>query len=274
MTQFLTRRTSPHGATHIHKVMYYNFANKVAIVTGGISGIGLSTTIKLLRSGAKVVIGDYKHESEIDTTLNYLRDEVPENHNFKFLRTDVSSYQDNINLVDFTLDQYKDLDYAVANAASSEKLIPGADDSFELFAKSIDVNLNSVFSLNQLAINYWEEFNRTGSIVNVSSILGIVGTNCLASHCAAKGGVNLLTKALALDYAKKGIRINSVCPGYIHTPLLENSNLDVDELIEKHPIGRLGKPNEIANAIAFLLSDEASFITGTSLVVDGGYTAQ
>ncbi|RCK55716.1 Glucose 1-dehydrogenase 2 [Candida viswanathii] len=254
--------------------MPYNFANKVAVVTGGISGIGLSTTIKLLRCGAKVVIGDYRHESDVDPILNSIRSEVPENHNFKFLRTDVGNYQDNVNLVDFALDEYKDLNFAVANAAIAQRLVPGADDAIEQFTKVIDVNLNAVFALNKLAINYWQEFNKTGTIVNVSSILGMVGTKSLANHCAAKGGVNMLTKALALDYADRGIRINSVCPGFVRTPLLADSDFDIDELIEKHPIGRLGDPEEIANAIAFLLSDDASFITGTSLVVDGGYTAQ
>ncbi|EGW35549.1 (R)-2-octanol dehydrogenase [Spathaspora passalidarum NRRL Y-27907] len=255
--------------------MSYNFANKIAIVTGGLSGIGLSTTIKLLQLGAKVVIGDITAENKVDSILNTIKKASPSNHDIRYLHTDVASFDANKDLVDLTLDEYKGLDFVVANAGMISSSKPGADQTWEEFKRVIDVNLNGVFALNKLAINYWEEFGKKGNIVNVGSILSFVGNPGLANYCSSKGGLKLLTQTLAIEYGKKGIRVNSVNPAYIKTPLLDILDRKVyDELVLRHPIGRLGEPEEIADAIAFLLSDNASFITGHSLLVDGGYTAQ
>ena len=187
----------------------------------------------------------------------------------------MAKFEDNTNLVDFTLDEHKGLNFVVANAGMINTTCLGADETFDEFKRVIDVNLNGLFALNKLAIKYWEEFEKPGNIVNVGSILSYVGNPGLANYTASKGGVKLLTQTLAIEYAKKGIRVNSVNPAYIKTPLLDALEKKVyDELVLRHPIGRLGEPEEIADAIAFLLSDEASFITGISLLVDGGYTAQ
>lgn len=259
--------------------MSYNLANKIAIVTGGLTGIGLATTIKLLKQGSKVIVGDFLHEHEIDTVLNHIHKQVPENNrNIKFLRINIANYQDNVNLVDFALDEYLDLHYVVTNTAitTTTAIASNKTETIDQFKDVIDTNLNGVFALNKLAINYWEEFHKPGSIVNVSNILGLTTTKGLTSYRVCQGGVQSLTQSLALPYANKDIRLNSVIPGYVEiSPMLGQINQHIaTTAIKQHPMARLGNPDEIANAIAFLLSDEASFVNGASLVVDGGYSAQ
>ncbi|KGU29165.1 hypothetical protein MGK_03869 [Candida albicans P57055] len=259
--------------------MSYNLANKIAIVTGGLTGIGLATTIKLLKQGSKVIVGDFLHEHEIDTVLNHIHKQVPENNrNIKFLRINIANYQDNVNLVDFALDEYSDLHYVVTNTAITTTTATASNktETIDQFKDVIDTNLNGVFALNKLAINYWEEFHKPGSIVNVSNILGLTTTKGLTSYRVYQGGVQSLTQSLALAYANKDIRLNSVIPGYLKiSPMLGQINQHIaTTAIKQHPMARLGNPDEIANAIAFLLSDEASFVNGASLVVDGGYSAQ
>ncbi|CAK9441411.1 uncharacterized protein LODBEIA_P52790 [Lodderomyces beijingensis] len=257
--------------------MSYNFANKVAVVTGGLSGIGLATSVALLRNGAKVIVGDLLHAEDIDPIMNNIHKKVPgHSHNLKFLRTDIGTYQDNVNLIDFAFDEFKELDYVVANASMINTTALGADETIEQFNEVVKVNLAGTFALNKLALNYWAEFNKLGSIVNVGSIIAQSAIPGLTNLCAAKGGIHAMTRTLALEYAPLGIRINEVVPGYVNTPLLKLflGIREIDELIDKHPLGRIGEPEEIANAILFLLSDQANFITGSSLVVDGGYTVQ
>ncbi|KAK6455044.1 glucose 1-dehydrogenase peroxisomal 2,4 dienoyl-CoA reductase [Scheffersomyces xylosifermentans] len=229
--------------------MAYNLDNKVAIVTGGLSGIGFSTSIKLLSLGAKVVI-------------------------VAFIHMDVTKYEDNESLIEFTIKTFGGLDLVFANAGIN-KVAPGAEMEFELWKKIMDVNLNSVFILNKLSIKYWLDSKKPGSIVNTSSMLSNVAYREMSHYCASKAGVKMLTKTLALEYSKYDIRVNSVHPAYIRTPLLEIlPEHEYATLVARHPIGRLGEPEEVANAVAFLLSDEASFITGAELLVDGAYTVQ
>ncbi|KAK6203100.1 (R)-2-octanol dehydrogenase [Scheffersomyces amazonensis] len=252
---------------------YNSLINQVAVVTGGLSGIGLATTVKLLQNGVKVIVGDITPEEKVGSILNSLKQKSG-NENVKFLRTDVTNFEDNKNLVDYAVEQFKDLNLVLANAgigiASPAHLITYKD-----WQKVIDVNLNGVFSLDKEAITYWINNNKQGNIVNTGSILGLVGFGGVASYAAAKGGVKLLTQTLAIEYASKGIRVNSINPGYIKTPILDALPQSVyEELISKHPIGRIGQPEEIANVIAFLFSDQATFINGASIVADGAYTAQ
>lgn len=140
--------------------------------------------------------------------------------------------------------------------------------------KVLDVNLTGVFLTNKYAIEQMLKQKNGGSIVNNDSIHGVVGKFGVGAYAAAKGGVKLLTQTATAEYAAKGIRINNVNPGYIETPLLKDIPAEAkQELVDLHPIGRLGKPEEVANAVLFLASDEASFISGSSLLVDGGYTS-
>ncbi|KAK6462676.1 (R)-2-octanol dehydrogenase [Scheffersomyces coipomensis] len=253
--------------------MSYNFLNQVAVVTGGLSGIGLATTIKLLQNGAKVIVGDITAENKVGAILDSIK-KASGSKDVKFIRTDVTNYKANQELVSYAVDQYKDLNLVFANAGI---VTPneGAEIPYEEWEKVINTNLTGVFSLNKEAINYWLKNNKKGNIVNTGSILSFVGNPGLAHYCASKGGVKLLTQTLAIEYAKKGIRINSVNPAYIDTPLLRVLPKDVyDALAAKHPIGRLGTSEEVANVVAFLLSDQATYVNGTSVLVDGAYTAQ
>jgi len=255
--------------------MSYNFASKVAVITGGLSGIGFATAVKLLQNGAKVIIGDITALNKVDGVLKALKKESPQNQEVKYIHTDVSSIEDNQALVDYALQEYKGLDFVFANAGIVDKPDEGRKIGWDSWARTIDINLSGVFRLNKIAINHWIELNKKGSIVNTGSILSYVGNPGLAHYCSSKGGVKLLTKTLAIEYAARGIRVNSVNPAYIDTPLLDVLDRETyNNLVLKHPIGRLGKAEEVANTVAFLLSDEASFINGISLLVDGAYTAQ
>ncbi|KAK6198913.1 (R)-2-octanol dehydrogenase [Scheffersomyces amazonensis] len=253
--------------------MSYNFLNQVAVVTGGLSGIGLATTIKLLQNGARVIVGDITAENKVGSILESIKQKSG-NENVKFLRTDVTNYEANKKLVSYAVEQYKDLNLVFANAGI---VLPhaGAEIPYEEWEKVINTNLNGVFSLNKESINYWLKNNKKGNIVNTGSILSYVGNPGLAHYCASKGGVKLLTQTLAIEYAAKGIRVNSVNPAYIATPLLDVLDKPVyDALAAKHPIGRLGTPEEVANVVTFLLSDQATYVNGASVLVDGAYTAQ
>ncbi|CCE79182.1 Piso0_001229 [Millerozyma farinosa CBS 7064] len=254
--------------------MAYNFSNKVAIITGGISGIGLATVEKFAKLGAKIVIGDIQKEEYKEAAFAILKNKGINLDQLKYVPTDVTINSANEDLLKTAISTFGGVDFVVANSGIAKDQ-RSEEMTYEDFKKIIDVNLNGVFSLDKLAIDYWLKNKKKGSIVNTGSILSFVGTPGLSHYCASKGGVKLLTQTLALEQAKNGIRVNCINPGYIKTPLLEFLPKEkYDALVNLHPMGRLGEPEEIANAIAFLVSDEASFITGTTLLVDGGYTAQ
>ena len=249
--------------------------NKVAIITGGNSGIGKATAILFAREGAKVVIGarDAEAGNEVVEFIKNLGGKAV------FLKTDVSKENDVKNLVDFAVKTFGKLDI-LYNNAGVELAKPVTETSADELSSVLDINLKGVFYGCKYAVPQMIK-NKKGSIISTASIAGIAGSPNLAAYSASKAGIIGLTREVAIDYAKDGVRVNCVCPGAILTPMIErfvsgapDPKKALDELAKLHPIGRIGKPEEIANAVLFLASDESSFITGQVLAVDGGYSAQ
>jgi len=245
------------------------FEQKVVIVTGGASGIGAVTARLFAEEGAKVVIADYSEQGLLFS--NQCNENGLDTY---FIKTDVTQENEVIQMVEKTVKRYGKLNILYANAGIA-KDAPADQLSFEDWKHTLDINLSGVFLCNKYAIKQMLLQGDGGAIVNCGSIHSHVGKARVTAYAAAKGGVKLLTKSTAIAYAARGIRINAVCPGYIDTPLIAGLSEDAKKyLTGLHPIGRLGKPEEVAKAVLFLASDDASFITGTSLMVDGGYTAE
>ena len=244
------------------------FENKVAIVTGGASGIGEATVRAFIAEGAKVVIADFSEKgASLAAELAGGGDRAI------FIRTDVTDTQSVQDMIDETVRRFGRLDILFANAGiAADAPITEMDE--KAWQRTIDVNLTGVFLCDKYAITQMLK-QGGGVIVNCGSILSHVGKRSVTAYTAAKGGVKLLTQSLAVEYGNRNIRVNAVCPGYIDTPLLDHVPPEGKQaLAALHPIGRLGRPEEIANAVLFLASDKASFVTGSCLMVDGGYTAQ
>lgn len=249
----------------------YDYENKVAIVTGGGSGIGEAIAMTLAANGAKVVVADFDQAGgervakEIDAAGGI----------GTFMQVDVSVADQVAEMVRATVELYGGLDLAVNNAGIAGPAAPVGEYPLDGWKSVMGVNLDGVFYGMRFQIPAMLE-SGGGSIVNVASILGHVGFGTAAAYVAAKHGVVGLTKSAAIEYSAQGIRVNSVGPGFIRTPLLEN-NLDeptLDAIAGMHPIQRLGTPQEVADLVAFLGSDAASFCTGGYYLVDGAYTAQ
>lgn len=247
-----------------------DFAGKVAFVTGAASGIGEAVARQLAERGAKVVIADLKLDAA-QKVADAIRSGGGE---AAAVAVDVGKIEQVEKAVNFAVETFGNLDLAVNNAGIGGVAAPLADYSFDDWHKVIDVNLNSVFYSMKYEIAAMLK-NGGGAIVNMASILGSVAFPHAPAYVAAKHGVVGMTESAAIDYAKKGIRVTAVGPGFIETPLLQGMSREAhDGLTAMHPVGRLGKPDEVAALTVFLLSDAASNITGSYHLVDGGFTAQ
>lgn len=242
------------------------FNEKVAIITGGASGIGLATAKKLLGEGANVVLVDWNQDvSDIAKNLG---------KNCIGIRCDVSCDTNVQETISKIMEKFGHIDYLVANAGIGGGPNKAHEVSIDEWNKVIGVNQTGIFLMNKYVISEMLK-NGKGAIVNTSSMYGLVGTTMSFAYSASKGAINQMTRSLALTYAHDNIRVNAVAPGYVDTPILalvpdEAKNAMANQL----PIGRLGKDVEIASLICYLLSDEATFITGAIVPIDGGFTAQ
>ena len=243
---------------------------KTALVTGASSGIGRAVALLYGQHGANVMVSDID-EAQGQQVVAQLQ---AAGANARFYRADVGDPAQCRQLVQETVAAFGTLDTACNNAGITGELSLTADYSLEGWQRIINVNLNSVFFCLKYELEVMLKQGR-GSIINMSSILGQVGTPTLAGYVTAKHGVVGLTQTAAIEYAAQGIRINAVGPGYIDTPLLKNFTPESkQQLAALHPIGRLGRAEEVAELVIWLSSDKASFVTGAYYSVDGGYLAK
>jgi NAD(P)-dependent dehydrogenase (short-subunit alcohol dehydrogenase family) len=253
-------------------------AGKVVLITGGASGNGLASAEACAREGARVVITDVN----VEDGESQARRLVAEGLAVEFLQQDASSEADWRRVVDEVVRRHGKLDVLVNNAGIAV-IAPIELETIEGWRRTQAVNMEGVFMGTREAVRVMK--GRGGSIINISSIEGIIGEPMVPAYNASKGGVRVLTKSVALYCAQQGygIRVNSVHPGYVGTPLVANAigALPPDQavalqadLLSRIPLGRLGEPREIASGVLFLASDESSYMTGSELVIDGGYIAK
>ena len=250
------------------------YAGKVAFITGGGSGIGRAAALAFAREGASVSVADIS-EKNVEESARM----VDEHGGRAFaVRCDVTQVEDIRAALDKTVQTFGRLDFAFNNAGiEPRKPVATADYDLEEWNRIIDIDLRGVFLCMKYEIPLMLK-NGGGAIVNTSSGAGIIGIKGSPAYTAAKHGVIGLTRATALDYAAQNIRVNVVCPGYIDTPMMERFTGDTAEgrakVISEEPIGRMGRPEEIANAVVWLCSDAAGFVVGSAMVIDGGQTIQ
>jgi len=245
----------------------------VAIVTGGSTGIGHAAALRFAAEGANVVVADVNVDDG-EQTVAEIREAGGE---ATFVEADVSDETDAEAMVQTAVDTYGGLDFAFNNAGIEGESDPSSEQPTSNWDRVIDVNLKGVFLGMRAQIPAMLE-DGGGSIVNTASIAGVVGFPGLSPYVASKHGVIGLTKTAALEYGRDGVRINAICPGVIETPMVQRSQEETPEQMEQvtaaTPMGRLGQPEEIGDAAVWLCSDDASFVTGESLVIDGGYVTQ
>lgn len=242
------------------------FNEKVAIVTGGASGIGLATVKKLLGENAFVAMADLS--DNVFSLANSLGDKCIG------IKCDVSKEEDIKKCVEKVVEKFGRIDYLVANAGIGGGANKPHEVDVDEWNKVVAVNQTGIFLMNKYVIPEMLKIGG-GAIVNTSSMYGLVGSTTSFAYSATKGAIIQMTRSLALTYARDNIRVNAIAPGYVDTPILAMVNDDVKQIMANQlPVGRLGKDVEIANLINYLLSDNASFITGAVVPIDGGYTAQ
>ncbi|MEH7384602.1 SDR family NAD(P)-dependent oxidoreductase [Bacillus sp. JJ1521] len=239
---------------------------KVAVITGGASGIGAATARLFVEEGAKVVLVDLNEEKgkAFEAELKALNAEA------LFVKANITSEEEVANIYKQTIEAFGKVD-VVFNNAGIGRVQPSHELEYSEWRNTVNVDLDGVFLVAREAIR---EFLKAdgGVIVNTASMYGWVGSPGSAAYNAAKGGVVNLTRSLALEYAEQNIRVNALCPGFIDTPIIPEESKEV--LRTMTPMKRLGQAEEMAKAVLFLASDDSTFMTGNSLIVDGGYTAQ
>ena len=241
---------------------------KVAIVTGGSSGIGRATAIALAKQGVKITVAA-RRVKEGEDTVRLVEEAGSEGI---FVKTDVANEDDIRSLVERSTKSYGRLDYAFNNAGIEEIMTPFTDQKSEIFDQIMNINVKGAWLSMKYEIPEMIK-SGGGAIVNNSSVAGIIGFPQMPIYIASKHAVLGLTKSAALEYAKSGIRINAIAPGGVVTDMAKRvfgDNQLLETLTSMHPIGRIADPEEIANAVVWLLSDNASFVLGHTLIVDGG----
>ena len=242
--------------------------NKTAIITGGGSGIGLACARTFAREGANVVIFG-RRKDRLDQAAGEIGERA------LAVPGDIARMEDIDRLVDAAMDTFKQIDILVNNAGVFE-MGPLHETDDAMWDKVLDINLRSVFRLTKKVLPKMLA-RKSGSIVNISSILSMIALPGTAAYSASKGALDQFSRVIAVEYAKEGIRSSCVCPGMVETEMTEELRKDKNlaaEILKSYPMGRFGSAQELANVCLFLASDEASFITGAVLPVDGGYTAQ
>ena len=242
------------------------FNDKVVVITGGASGIGLASAKRLLIEGAKVAL--------LDVNDNVLEISKKLGGNVLGIKCDVSNENDVKTSIEMVVSVFGKIDCLLANAGIGGGANKPADVTLEEWNKVIGVNQTGIFLVNKYVIPCMIK-NGGGSIVNTSSMYGLVGAPNSFAYTASKGAINQMTRTLSLAYAENNIRVNAIAPGFVDTAILSGVPDEYKKIMAKDmPIGRLGTDDEIASLIKFLLSDEASFITGAIISIDGGYTAK
>jgi NAD(P)-dependent dehydrogenase (short-subunit alcohol dehydrogenase family) len=248
--------------------------DKVVLVTGGGSGIGRATSLALASEGAKVVVCD-QNQAGGEETVGFI---TQKGGQATFIKADVTDKDQVDALIDGVVKAYGRIDGAFNNAGIEGQTSTIADCTDENFDRIASVNIKGVWLCMRAELRQMQKQGKGGAIVNTASGAGLVGVAGLGVYSASKHAVIGLTKTAALEFAKSGVRVNAVCPGLIDTPmaarLIEGAPEMGDMIAAMHPVGRTGKPEEIGDAVSWLLSEQASFVTGVAMPVDGGLTAQ
>ena len=253
--------------------------DKVAVITGAGSGIGAACARRFAAEGARLVVSDIGENA----CAGIARELAEAGVDYVVAAGGVTSREDTEGIAETARDSFGRLDLLVNSAGISARTVADLPDPDERWQRVIDVNLKGTMLMCRAAVETMRATGGGGSIVNIASIMGHVGyptgyglSDGFSPYAQSKGGVVQLTRDLGAALGREGIRVNAVCPGFVHTPLTETLTADPEmhsKLVDIHPLGRIAQPEEIANVILFLASDEASFVTGANWLVDGGYTA-